>query len=155
MRRERQGSPSSEPIRQAGLCAVLAIALWLVTLKPMAAQGMPTGPHDPSPPPMRQRLGGGLDDNDNGANDPVEVARRLRALNEMRQKSIVSDTNKLVKLANELNTEVGGVNFESLTPDQLRKLATIEKLAHSVKEKMSTPVGGSPAYQLPQPPMMR
>jgi hypothetical protein len=37
----------------------------------------------------------------------------------------------------------------------LRKFATIEKLARSVKEKMSTPVGGLPAYQQPPPPMMR
>jgi len=60
----------------------------------------------------------------------------------------------LLKLANELNAEISA-NPEALTPDQLRKLATIEKLAHSVKEKMSTPVAGNPMYQPPTPPMMR
>jgi len=66
----------------------------------------------------------------------------LRALNAERHKSIVSDTNKLLKLARELEDEVSRTNPGSLTPDQLRKVAEIEKLARGVKDKMSTPVRG-------------
>jgi hypothetical protein len=41
-----------------------------------------------------------------------------------------------------LNAEVGNANTDSLSPEQLRKLDQIEKLAHNVKEKMSTSVKG-------------
>ena len=54
---------------------------------------------------------------------------------------MVSDTNKLLKLARELNDEVAAKNAAALTPDQLHKIAEIEKLAHSVKEKMADGVG--------------
>ncbi len=46
-------------------------------------------------------------------------------------------------------------NPDSLTPDQLRRIAEIEKLAHSVKEKMSTSVRGTTMYPLDPPPRMR
>jgi hypothetical protein len=97
-------------------------------------------------------VGGGLDDI--GNSDPAEAERRIKALNGMRQKALVSDTDKLLKLANELNAEISA-NPDSLTADQMRKLATIEKLARSVKEKMSTPVSGSQMSQPPPAPMMR
>src|ERR1039458_9950239 len=80
---------------------------------------------------------------------PVEEAKRLRALNALRQKSLVEDTNKLLKLAAELNAEVASEHPDELTPEQLRKLAEIEKLARGVREKMSAPVWGAPVY--PQP----
>ena len=66
--------------------------------------------------------------------------RRLRALNAERQKELVSDTNKLLKLTAELNNEVNHNKSDSFTPDQLRQLAKIEKLARSVKDKMCNPV---------------
>jgi hypothetical protein len=70
--------------------------------------------------------------------------KRLRLLNAERQKSIVSDTEKLLKLARELNDEVAGSNSSSMTDAQLRKVAEIGKLARSVKEKMSFSVGPYP-----------
>ncbi|MGH9607139.1 MAG: hypothetical protein ACRD3N_15735 [Terracidiphilus sp.] len=72
--------------------------------------------------------------------DSVFQLRRMRALNTERQKEMVSDTDKLLKLIAELNTEVSQTKSDSFTPDQLRELARIEKLARSVKEKMSNPV---------------
>ena len=57
--------------------------------------------------------------------------------------------NKLLKLVTELNAELTSSNPDSLSANQLRKLAEIEKLAHSVKDKMSTSVRGTPLY--PQP----
>jgi hypothetical protein len=69
--------------------------------------------------------------------DPVIAQRRLRMLNTERQKSMVSDTNKLLKLAAELNDEVSSAKPDALTPAQLRKVAEIEKLAHNIKQKMS------------------
>jgi hypothetical protein len=113
----------------------------------------PSGAHGPFSQPIGQRVGGGLDDMREG--DPAESERRLRALNILRQKALVSDTKKLLQLANELNAEIGGADSESLTADQLRKLAAIEKLAHSVKEKMSTSVGRIREAPASLPPFMR
>lgn len=136
----------------AGLGAVLVLGLVLGLARTGAAQVGSTGSHGPFSQPIGQRVGGGLDDI--GNSDPAEAERRIKALNSMRQKALVSDTDKLLKLANELNAEISA-NPDSLTSDQLRKLATIEKLARSVKEKMSTPVTGTPISQPPPAPMMR
>ncbi|MGA3100734.1 MAG: hypothetical protein ABSD61_02625 [Terracidiphilus sp.] len=73
--------------------------------------------------------------------DPTMMERRIRALNNERQKDMVSDTDKLLKLAQELNDEIAAKNAGTLTFDQLHKIAEIEKLAHSVKEKMADAVG--------------
>ncbi len=75
--------------------------------------------------------------------------KRLRLLNSERQKSIVSDTEKLLKLAKELNDEVAGSDSSSMTDAQLRKVAEIGKLARSVKEKMSFSVGPNPVPSNP------
>lgn len=84
--------------------------------------------------------------------DPVMLQRHLTALNIERQKEMVSDTNKLLKLARELNDEVAASHATSFTPDQMRKIAEIEKLAKSVRERMTSAVGPqqpSPALQMP------
>jgi hypothetical protein len=101
------------------------------------------------PQPIGQRAGDNLEGP--GPGDPVEEEKRLIALNAQRQKSLVSDTDKLVRLANELGTEISRDNPTELTSAQLRKVAEIEKLAHSVKDKMSTSVRGMPSYV--QPPL--
>lgn len=85
------------------------------------------------------------------AGDPVYEERRMRQLNAAQHKSMVSDTDKLLKLVNELNAEINSTNPGTLTPDQLRKVADIEKLAHSVKDKMRMSVKGTPVYMDPSP----
>ena len=72
------------------------------------------------------------------------MRKRINALNAQRQKALVADTQRLVKLASELNAEINSSHQAQLTPDQLRTIAEIEKLAHSVKQKMSTPVAPPP-----------
>jgi hypothetical protein len=68
---------------------------------------------------------------------------------------MVADANKLLKLARELNDEISAANRGTLTPDQLRKIAEIEKLARSVKERMTIGVGQPellappPVYNIP------
>ena len=47
--------------------------------------------------------------------------RQLRALNAERQRQLVTDTNKLLKLARELDAEIGSTNPDSLTSDQIRR----------------------------------
>jgi hypothetical protein len=84
--------------------------------------------------------------------DPTEMERRLNALNTQRYKQMISDTDKLLKLAKELNDAVAVNAYNSLNPDQLRKVAQIERLARSVKEAMSEGVGapGPSLGQMPQ-----
>ncbi len=84
--------------------------------------------------------------------DPAMFERRIRALNAERQKQIVADTDKLLKLARELNDEVAKANTGALTTDELHKIADIEKLARNVRQKMSESVG-DPQTTLP-PPMI-
>lgn len=69
--------------------------------------------------------------------DPAARHQRELALNRERQKAIVSDTDKLLKLAGEFDLEVKNSDSEALTPAEERKLAMIEKLAKNVKDKMS------------------
>jgi hypothetical protein len=73
--------------------------------------------------------------------DSVEEQKRLRALNAERQKVIVADTEKLLKLAKELKQETSDDTSAPPSGDQLRKLAEIEKLARNVKEKMTYTMG--------------
>jgi hypothetical protein len=87
--------------------------------------------------------------------DPVPAARRLRVLNEERQKSMVSDTEKLLKLAQELNTEIGSGDQPSLTPIQVRKVADIEKLAHNIRQKMSISFAAGPEFRDPLVPTIK
>lgn len=81
--------------------------------------------------------------------DAAFAAKRMRALNADRQKSMVSDADKLVKLARQLDTEIASNPTEALTPEEMRKLTEIEKLARSVKGKMAQSFGGAPQLQPP------
>jgi len=70
--------------------------------------------------------------------DPLfTLGDSLRAKrNDERQKRLESDTQRLLTLANQLKSEVGASGAESMTPEMLRQMDEIEKLAKSVKDKM-------------------
>ena len=104
---------------------------------PNAPHGMPQDPSDTSP--LYDQY------------PPGEAEKRLRTINAERQKSMVSDTDKLLKLATELNNEIAQSKPGALTPAQLRKVAEIEKLAHNVRDKMVMSVRG-PQFQMDAPP---
>lgn len=74
---------------------------------------------------------------------PVFMQRRLRQLNAAQHEAMVADTRKLVKLVTELNAEIANSNAQKLTPEQMRTVAEIEKLAHSVRDKMRISVRGT------------
>ena len=56
--------------------------------------------------------------------------------NQSRQASLKKDTDKLLKLATELKEYVDKTNENMLSMDVIKKADEIEKLAHSVKDKM-------------------
>jgi len=117
-------------------CWALCMALLLAASAGAQIRGTsPSLPTLPSGVPVNARQ-----DYDIPKTDPSEEARRLRALNVERQKRVVSDANKLLKLTNEFNSEIARANSDSLTQAQLRKLAKIEKLAHDLKTNMSAGV---------------
>lgn len=57
-------------------------------------------------------------------------------LNAERQEALKRDTEKLLQLSTELKDYVGKSNENMLSMDVIKKAEQIEKLAHSVKEKM-------------------
>jgi hypothetical protein len=136
--RKVQASANLTAFQWGFIAACLAPCLTLLVAVPAGAQahpGTPSLPTLPSGVPANSR-----EDYDIPSNDPAEEARRLRALNVERQKRVVSDANKLLKLTTEFNAEIARANPESLTPAQLRKLAEIEKIAKDLKQNMSATV---------------
>jgi hypothetical protein len=58
-----------------------------------------------------------------------------------RKKQIADDSAKLLKLATDLKAEVDKTSKDTLSVNVIRKADEIEKLAHSVKEKMKPAAG--------------
>jgi hypothetical protein len=68
------------------------------------------------------------------------MARELaKKANQSRQAMLKADTDKLLKLAVELKDYVDKSNENVLSLDVLKKADEIERLAHSVKDKMKGP----------------
>jgi hypothetical protein len=65
-----------------------------------------------------------------------EMAKKAKKANLERQADLKRDTEKLLKLANELKESVDKTNEGTLSVDVVKKAEEIEKLAHSVKDKM-------------------
>lgn len=63
----------------------------------------------------------------------------VKKANLARQAQLKNDTDKLLKLAVELKNYVDKSNENVLSLDVLKKADEIEKLAHSVKDKMKGP----------------
>jgi len=132
-------------LAQPVLCVLAVFAL-------PAGWGQVAQPQPPRPPfqqPVGSGVGGGNDTQQGSEQDE----RLLRAMNADRQKSMVADANKLLKLAKELNAEIARTNPDALTAEQLHKMAEIEKLARNVREKMSISVRGPPAFLSPMQPL--
>ena len=62
-----------------------------------------------------------------------EMAKKA---NQARQADLKRDTEKLLKLSTELKEYVDKTNENMLSVDVVKKAEEIEKLAHSVKDKM-------------------
>lgn len=102
--------------------AMSVIVLLLLTFG--SAQQLPP-PFGPPPQKDEQR-------------EQLEKDMAKRA-NKQRQADIKRDTDRLLKLATELKQAVDKSNENVLSMDVVKKAEEIEKLAHSVKEKMKGP----------------
>ena len=68
--------------------------------------------------------------------EPKIEQEQAKLRNTDRQRKLIEDTQKLLNLANELKADVDKSNKDMLSLDVIKKADEIEKLAHSVKEKM-------------------
>jgi len=138
------------------LCPVLLLALFLVVPCALArAQSdQNTGTGQLSSHPLQSANGRFDPTPDMGEGDPVAQQRQMLQLRAALNRSMVSDTNKLLKLVTDLNAELSSTNPDALTPDQLKKVAAIEKLARNVKDSMKTSLQGTPTLKdaLQEPP---
>lgn len=68
--------------------------------------------------------------------DAHRAEQQAKLQNNDRQKRLVADTDKLLALATDLKTQVDKSTKDTLSVDVIKKADEIEKLAHSVKERM-------------------
>jgi hypothetical protein len=93
-------------------------------------------------PPVRQipPTTGSIPAGDDANEAQERLARDMaKKANQTRHAVLKSDTDKLLKLAVELKDYVDKSNENVLSLDVVKKADEIEKLAHSVKDKMKGP----------------
>jgi hypothetical protein len=107
---------------------ILVLAFFIATAALSTSQNPPL--HLPTPPPLDDKSGPDADVRSKMEKDMAKKA------NLARQEDLKRDTEKLVKLANELKEDVDKTTASTLSVNVVKKAEEIEKLAHSVKEKM-------------------
>jgi hypothetical protein len=116
-------------VRGSGLTLrILRISLFLAVICPVfSVAQQPKVP--PAIPAQEQPLG----DEEQRSRIEKELAKKA---SQDRQAQLKRDTARLLKLATELQQYVDRSNENTLSLDVIKKAEEIEKLAHSVKEKM-------------------
>ena len=129
----------------AGLvCGMLLVSTPMAGVARAAQQQQGTGQRGNRTPPVTAPYPTGaplstLDTPLETGPDPATVLqehRRQLAMMSDRQKRIVEDTAKLLKLAGELKDDVDKTSKDTMSLDVIRKAEEIEKLAHDVKNRM-------------------
>ncbi len=104
--------------------------------------GQGTSTMNPATTPAQDPMGQMQQDaTGNKASKPDEALRSVaerqaRLREEERQRRLVTDTDKLLALATQLHDDVAKTDKNLLSLDVVKRADEIEKLAHSVKEKM-------------------
>jgi len=108
---------------------------WIIsTFLLLAIPTYPQAGRPQTPPPLR------TDPITNGEPSDSRLAQEMRKkANLERQAAIKNDTDKLLRLAQELKQSVDKSSANVLSVDVVKKAEEIEKLAHSVKDKMRGP----------------
>ena len=87
-------------------------------------------------PGMPPKPGTGMPDDPMGPMEAHRAEQQAKLQNNDRQKRLVADTDKLLSLATDLKAQVDKSTKDTLSVDVIKKADEIEKLAHSVKERM-------------------
>jgi HAMP domain-containing protein len=121
---------------------------------PIAAQS-PTAPPIPISPGIGHvRLA--MTDPSMFFSDTKIEARQAKMLNVQRQQAIVTDTEKILQLARELEADAHSARPTMSLAERMHKAEEIEKLAKTVREKMTYAIGAPPppnpyaAWQVPR-----
>jgi hypothetical protein len=124
-------------IRKIGAAAVLAVAAGIcfsqsAGIGSAGSSGMQTNSHAAS-----GKMPGsvGSDSPMDNMTSPFPDSTRQKR-NDERQRRLVSDTQRLLALTSQLKAEVANSGAESMSPEMLKQMEEIEKLAKSVKDKM-------------------
>jgi hypothetical protein len=109
----------------AGLILVLSIEQTIAQMPTPAQQGlnvpgMSQEPRKPEDDPLRAQ----------------QEQKLAKIRNEDRQKKLVSDTDELLTLTADLKRQIDKTTPGTLSIDLIKKAGEIEKLAHSVKERL-------------------
>jgi hypothetical protein len=123
----RSASVFEDPVRAKKL--LWSFSLFLLFTTSSYAQTRPGPP---------TRIDGGIPPPEDENRERIERDMAKKA-NLERQAALKADTDKLVKLAGELKEYVDKSNENMLSVTVLKKAEEIEKLAHSVKDKMKGP----------------
>lgn len=126
-------APTKPRLARTTALAVIALLIVLAAPSALAQQANPA-PTRPSIPGMIPMGGNGQ------LQDPSMhrmLERMARERNDARQKQIVADSARLLKLAKQLNADVAKSNKNTLSVTVVKEAAQIEKLAKSIKENMS------------------
>jgi hypothetical protein len=122
--------------------AAVGLLFFIGGMEASSAGQMPQGPATPQTPSGASKSGSlgmpmGRGVNEPEPSSPVRMEQQqARARNNDRQKKLVADTDKLLSLATELKSQVDKTNKDVLSVEVIKKAEEIEKLAHSVKERM-------------------
>jgi hypothetical protein len=104
--------------------------------------GLPYPPPSPGLPPMNRTANPTADAN-RLMEDSMKLQnnrKRFESINLQRQKDMTSDTARLIELAHQLKTETDKGTPDTLSTLDIRKAELIEKLAHSIQNKMRASV---------------
>jgi hypothetical protein len=128
------------PRKRAAWAGLLA-GLVFFAMAPAVSDGVPQQGVYPHLPPELARMPDNNQAND--INNQQTSKQSFEAANAERKKQISSDSAKLLKLATDLKAEVDKTDKDTLSINVIHKADEIEKLAHSVKQKMQLTVGAS------------
>jgi hypothetical protein len=122
------------------MAAIACLALFTALPASLELQSQ-ANPNQPIPGPDASRP---LDANQiMNMHDQQNKKANADAANLERKKQISEDSAKLLKLATDLKAEVDKTSKDTLSLGVIRKAEEIEKLAHSVREKMKLTMGGN------------
>ena len=108
-------------------CAV--VGALLITACPLEVSGWQTQHTEPLSDPA-------ADANRRVVVDDSAEVRQAEMLRVQRQKQLISDSDKLLKLATDLKQQIDSTPAETLSADSVKKAAEIEKLAHSLRQRL-------------------
>jgi len=114
----------------------IAWAFSLCLLFAISSNAQAPSPRQGPPPGRPESIPTGSDADENEQRLARDMAKRA---NQSRQALLKADTDRLLKLAVELKDSVDKSSENVLSLEVVKKAEEIEKLAHSVKDKMKGP----------------